>query len=145
MNRKGKWLIIGLLSTLLLVGCSDKEENVKESETKVSVSNITLEQTEPTHFVYSVKNDTEKEVFYTFPTSMQMDYTLYKEQQKLYTQSEVVSFTQALTELSIAPNSAKQYDILLEDLEPGNYTLDVWLATNEKSEDTKQTIKFRVE
>ena len=76
---------------------------------------------------------------------MEIDYTLYKDGQKQYTQSEVASFTQSLTEVTLTPNEEKTYEIVLEDLTSGNYQLDVWFTAKEQYDNTKESINFVVD
>lgn len=146
MKKQIKGIFMGLVSVILLVGCAEKEVNKPPIEQKVIEGKTTsLKQLEPNHFVYSITNASEDVQVYTFPSGMQMDYTLYKDGGKLYTQSEVVSFTQATTELTLAPNGTQQYDILLEELEPGAYQLEVWSVANEPINEERQTITFQAE
>lgn len=145
MKKQMKGIFVGLISATLLVGCAEKEGNEPIAEQVAMEVKTTLEQVEPSHFVYAIVNASDKATTYTFPSGMQMDYTLYKDGKKLYTQSDVVSFTQAVTKQTIEPKSTQQYDIHLEQLEPGAYELHVWSTAKEFVDETKQTLVFQVE
>ena len=148
MKRSVKWLFVGALSVGLLAGCTEKEkeETPPSTEAQEIKWTATLEQAEDRNgFVYTVINQTKEAVTYTFKSGMQIDYTLYKDGQKQYTQSEVASFTQSLTEVTLTPNEEKTYEIVLEDLTSGNYQLDVWFTAKEQYDNTKESINFVVD
>ncbi|WP_421381388.1 BsuPI-related putative proteinase inhibitor [Bacillus salacetis] len=90
-----------------------------------------LMKNENGQFVYTVKNQTEKEVTFEFTSSQRYDYAVKDEEGKtVYLYSSTAAFMQVLGEETLAQGEELSYTIELppdEDFEGGT-TLEVWLT-----------------
>jgi Intracellular proteinase inhibitor len=94
-------------------------------------------------FRYEVKNQTEKEKIFQFPTSQKFDYAIKNLNGRIvYQYSKNHMFMQVLTSLKLKQAEVFKQDILVKDLEPGTYTLEVWLTPSGEPEDYRQKITF---
>lgn len=141
-----RWsMAVAITASILLAGCGNEEELIPKMEVSVGDWVTSIEQKNATTFLYTVANPTKEALEFTFSDGLQVDYTLSKEGEKMYTQSEVVSVTQAVEVHALLPDETRQYEIVLEDLEAGNYQLDVWLTANEAKETDRKTVSFIVQ
>nr|WP_246625249.1 BsuPI-related putative proteinase inhibitor [Fictibacillus nanhaiensis] len=94
-------------------------------------------------FRYVLKNQTEKEKVYQFSTSQKFDYVIKDKNGKIvYQYSKNHMFMQVLSSLKLRQGDTFKQDILVKDLEPGTYELEVWLTPKGESEDHRQKITF---
>lgn len=94
-------------------------------------------------FRYELKNQTEKEKVFQFSTSQKFDYVIKDKSGKIvYQYSKNHMFMQVLTSLKLKQADVFKQDILVSDLEPGTYTLEVWLTPTGETEDYRQKITF---
>jgi hypothetical protein len=90
-----------------------------------------LTKNENGQFVYTVKNQTEKEVTFQFTSSQRYDYEVKDESGKrVFLYSSSAAFMQVLGEETLAQGEELSYTIQLPPGEEfkGGYTLEVWLT-----------------
>ncbi|MQR97372.1 BsuPI-related putative proteinase inhibitor [Fictibacillus phosphorivorans] len=94
-------------------------------------------------FRYELKNQTEKEKVFQFSSSQKFDYVIKDKNGKVvYQYSKNHMFMQVLTSLKLKQADVFKQDILVNKLEPGAYTLEVWLTPTGETEDYRQKITF---
>jgi hypothetical protein len=94
-------------------------------------------------FRYELKNQTEKEKVFQFPTSQKFDYVIKDKNGKIvYQYSKNHMFMQVLSSLKLKQADTFKQDILVKDLEAGTYELEVWLTPKGETEDYRQKITF---
>ena len=94
-------------------------------------------------FRYELKNQTEKEKVFQFSSSQKFDYVIRDKSGKIvYQYSKNHMFLQVLTSLKLKQADVFKQDILVSDLEPGTYTLEVWLTPTGETEDYRQKMTF---
>ncbi|MCM3717370.1 BsuPI-related putative proteinase inhibitor [Fictibacillus phosphorivorans] len=94
-------------------------------------------------FRFVLKNQTEKEKVFQFPTSQKFDYVIKDKNGKVvYQYSKNHMFMQVLSSIKIKQGDTFKQDILVKDLEPGTYELEVWLTPKGETEDYRQKITF---
>jgi Intracellular proteinase inhibitor len=150
-----KWILV---LTLVLAGCgtsAEKNEPGKETEnnTNGGGSGIIAGSVEPElqkqsslNYIYTIKNQTEKEVEMKFPTSQRFDYSVKdKDGAEVFLFSSAAFFLQAEGEEVLKPAEELNYDINLSQLKlaPGTYTLEAWM-TQQDGEDYKVTEEITI-
>jgi hypothetical protein len=150
-----KWILV---LTLVLAGCgtsAEKNEPRKETEnnTNGGGSGIIAGSVEPElqkqsslNYIYTIKNQTEKEVEMKFPTSQRFDYSVKdKDGAEVFLFSSAAFFLQAEGEEVLKPAEELNYDINLSQLKlaPGTYTLEAWM-TQQDGEDYKVTEEITI-
>lgn len=78
--------------------------------------------------LFTVTNTTDEEQIITFRSGQRYDYVLYRDGQLIERFSEGKMFIMIYEELPIAPGESMDFLIPLQNLEPGNYKVKVWLA-----------------
>ena len=151
-----------MLCILLLTACGQNHNTPKGSEDEpvnsdkntspinaISLTPSLIQQEgegKEFKFLYTVENNTDKPVQLTFNTGQTFDYIVKDQADKtIIHYSDGKSFTQAIVEKEIAANAQLTHEIILENLEPGEYTLEAWLTAKGMKEDSKEIIKFKVE
>jgi hypothetical protein len=95
-------------------------------------------------FRYELKNQTEREKTFHFPTSQKFDYVIKDKNGKaVYQYSKNHMFMQVLSSLRLKQGDTYKQDILIKDLEPGTYELEVWLTAKGETEDYRQKNTFK--
>jgi hypothetical protein len=153
MKKMWKMLMIAFV-VLLLAACG----STKESENSNTGSNnenkgivagavvpglIKDDAKGPNHYVFQLKNDTEKDVTLTMNSAQHFDYQLMDESGKvLYKESENKMYTQMLQEVVLKPGETHDMEVDVSEglasLPNGTYTLEVW-STADEAEDWKVT------
>ncbi|MGD6856549.1 BsuPI-related putative proteinase inhibitor [Bacillus infantis] len=151
-----KWILV---LTLVLAGCGTSAENNEpgketENNTNRGGSGIIAGSVEPElhkqsslNYMYTIKNQTEKEVEMKFPTSQRFDYSVKdKDGAEVFLFSSAAFFLQAEGEEVLKPAEELNYDINLSQLKlaPGTYTLEAWM-TQQDGEDYKVTEEITVQ
>lgn len=152
-----KYVMIGTMVLLTLAGCGEENSFMttkNESSEEVSGSSgIVAGSLEPTltlkgvekdtaTFLYRLQNQTEQVQTILFPSSQKYDYVLSNDKgDALKTYSANKSFVKEKENVELKQAEVLEYTIMIEDLEPGNYTLEMWLASEKQY---KQTIDFSV-
>ena len=151
-----------LLCILLLAACGQEtspnkgsEDTTVNKETNTNPVNDTglipnlVQKKKEDHdylFVYTVENKSEKPIKLTFNTGQTFDYILKDQAGKtIIHYSEGKSFTQAIIEKELVKGAQLTHDIHLKDLDPGEYTLEVWLTAKGMGNDYRKKIQFKVE
>ncbi|MBD7963778.1 BsuPI-related putative proteinase inhibitor [Fictibacillus norfolkensis] len=94
-------------------------------------------------FRYELKNQTEKEKVFQFSSSQKFDYVIKDKNGKIvYQYSKNHMFMQVLSSLKLKQADVFKQDILVNNLDPGAYTLEVWLTPTGETEDYRQKITF---
>jgi hypothetical protein len=92
---------------------------------------------------YELKNQTEKEKVFQFSTSQKFDYVIKDKSGKVvYQYSKNHMFMQVLSSLKLKQADTFKQDILVKDLQPGTYELEVWMTPKGETEDYRQKITF---
>ncbi|TKD68775.1 BsuPI-related putative proteinase inhibitor [Pseudalkalibacillus hwajinpoensis] len=155
-----KYFTVGTMVLLMLSGCGEENSSMNtNSNTSEQVSgssgivagsmepSLTLETKEngKVTFQYTIQNQTEQVQTITFPSSQKYEYKLYNEKgAHLKTYSADKSFVKQEEVLKVKQAEILEYPITIDQLSPGTYKLDVWLATEGKG-DYKTTIDFTIE
>ncbi|TWT01485.1 BsuPI-related putative proteinase inhibitor [Planomicrobium sp. CPCC 101079] len=148
--KQKTWLraLIFLAFLLLLAACGTSEDETtneppaEEPESTEGSSggilagavNPTIEQVDEDTYRYTLKNQTEQVKTFTFTSGQRFDFSLTtKDGEQAFLFSSVASFTQNMGEESIkqAEELNYEFDVPEADLEPGTYTLEVWLTPEE--------------
>jgi hypothetical protein len=150
-----KWILVLIL---VLTGCGtsiekNEQESGSENSTNGGGSGIIAGSVEPTlekesqmNYVYTIKNQTEKEVKMKFPTSQRFDYSVKdKDGTEVFLFSSAAFFLQAEGEELLKPAEELNYDINLSQLKlsPGTYTIEAWI-TQQDGEDYKVTEEITI-
>jgi hypothetical protein len=94
-------------------------------------------------FRYALINQTEKEKVFQFTSGQKFDYVIKDKNGKvIYQYSTDHMFMQVLSSLKLKQGETFKQDILVKDLEPGTYELEVWLTPKDETEDYLQKITF---
>ncbi|MFC0522124.1 BsuPI-related putative proteinase inhibitor [Pontibacillus salicampi] len=88
---------------------------------------------EEVQVTYTIKNQTEREVVLGV-SGKEYDYTLYKDGKQIRSYSEGKEFTHEFKEIAIAQGEEHTVTTVLDNLEPGNYTIEFWLKNKNVSE-----------
>ncbi|WP_456273332.1 BsuPI-related putative proteinase inhibitor [Bacillus sp. AK031] len=101
-----------------------------------------LTKTEDGRFVYTVKNQTEKEVTFEFTSSQRYDYAVKNAGETIYLFSSTAAFMQVLGEETLAQGEELSYTFELPPEAKGKGdTLEVWL-TPKGGEKAKVSMKL---
>lgn len=96
------------------------------------------------NYQYIVKNTGDEPVTLEFTTSQQYDYEITdKNNEVVYRFSDGRSFMQVLRDVTLEPGEEMTFDIELPELEPGDYTLTMYITARELPH-SKQSIEFTV-
>ncbi|MDN7246428.1 BsuPI-related putative proteinase inhibitor [Planococcus shenhongbingii] len=142
--QKRIWLLMLLLSSLLLLAaCGANEKSAENPPEKPTTNEGTsggiaagapepaIKQLDDQTYLYTVKNQTEKPLTFDFTSSQRYDFALLDESgDQVFLQSSVSMYAQALGEETIKQAEELSYPLEVPplDLEPGTYTLEVWLT-----------------
>jgi Intracellular proteinase inhibitor len=138
-----KKLIPFILAGVILAGCGTDEVKDGDQENGNHVEHNEMEDGEmkaaitkkDSTYEYSVKNETDKEMTFTFTSGQTIDFELKDTDGKVvYKDSENKMYTQAIREKTIAPGDALAQEIKLPDLPAGTYTLSAWLTAKGSDE-----------
>lgn len=132
------WLMV-LIAAMLLAACGTESDNLPEDpdsggEIIEGEVTSTIEETGNGTYRYTVKNDTQEAVTFNFTSGQRYDFTLTDEEGvEVFRMSSVSMYTQALGEEILRQGEELQYEIQVPEanLEPGTYTLEVWLTPTE--------------
>ncbi|MGM0898635.1 MAG: BsuPI-related putative proteinase inhibitor [Bacillota bacterium] len=133
------WLIL-LLTVGVLAACGTESDSLPEDpdsggdEVIEDEVTSTLEEIDNETYRYTVRNDTEEAVVFNFTSGQRYDFTLTDEEgNEVFRLSSVSMYTQALGEETLNSGEELQYDFQIPEanLEPGTYTLEVWLTPTE--------------
>ncbi|MET3697099.1 intracellular proteinase inhibitor BsuPI [Bacillus oleivorans] len=102
------------------------------------------QQDEGWKWSFDVVNQTEAKQTVTFSSGMEYDYILYKDGEKIEQFSDGKQFIMIYQEKELAQGDKLHYEGSFQNLEPGNYTLEVWLAAKGVAQ-AKKTVSFAVE
>lgn len=146
------WLVL-LLCVMFVAGCGTKGEPLSnEPDPKVEAEGsgivagdmeASVTEQSPFVFQYEVKNQTEEEMKFDFPSAQRFDYSVQtKDGKEVFLFSSVASFLQVIGEETVKQGESLNYKIDLHDLElqKGEYVLSVWLTPKDgqKYEATKE-------
>lgn len=133
---KKLWLGITLFLVLLLVACgtNEQEENSGSQGEETMAGELTQQLKEQDgDYALVITNGTEEDVTLSFTSGQQFDYQLINDaKETVYTWSMNKSFTQALSEKTLAPGEEWELPLDLKNelssmsVPAGTYQLDVW-------------------
>ncbi len=132
------WFIL-IVALLMLASCGTESDNLPEDpdtggEIIEGEVTSTIEENGNGTYSYTVKNDTQELVTFNFTSGQRYDFTLTDEQGiEVFRMSSVSMYTQALGEENLSPGEELEYNIQVPEanLEPGTYTLEVWMTSTE--------------
>ncbi|GAB3056177.1 BsuPI-related putative proteinase inhibitor [Virgibacillus ainsalahensis] len=143
-------LIAGILMIFLAACQSDKApgeernmEEITENGLKFSLQMKEEAADAGKTFTYTVTNVSDDEVKLSFTTSQRYEYELSDEEGVIERFSDGRAFMQVLADITLAPGEALDYDMSLPSLEPGTYTLTVFLTAKDMAEN-QVTLEFTV-
>src|SRR5699024_3474005 len=92
--------------------------------------------------VYTVKNTGNEEEVLSFTTGQRYEHEISQDGEVLHRYSEGKAFTQALEDIPLAPGEEITFDVELPDLEPGEYTINIFLVASDigPASEVKETI-----
>lgn len=152
-------MAILLLSTISLVACgtnnesSDKDVNQQNEQDSanmdvdemLSFSASSEKEKDMVRFELTLRNETEKDVTLTFPSSQKYEIIVSKDDTIVYQYSKDKMFTQAITEEIIKSNEELvleeewQYD---QSLASGEYDVEIHLLVTEVNEEKVDVKKY---
>ena len=154
--------MVGTMVLLTLTGCGEENATMNTnttnntSEQVSGSSGIVAGSLEPTlqlettesgaaTFLYRIQNQTERVQSIHFPSSQKYDYTLSNEQgDVIKTYSATKSFLKEEENVTLKQAESLEYSIIVDELTPGSYILEVWLATDGEGQ-FKQSIDFTID
>ncbi|MCM3742067.1 BsuPI-related putative proteinase inhibitor [Oceanobacillus luteolus] len=83
---------------------------------------------------YTVKNEGDATETLTFPTSQKYEYEISDESGLVAKYSKGKGFLQAIQEIPLEPNEEMTLEVELPSLEPGNYTITIYLTARDLSQ-----------
>lgn len=96
-------------------------------------------------FVYTVHNEGEKVETVSFTTSQRFEYEISNADGVINKYSNDKAFMQVLEDVTIEPGDNLTFDIKLPDLEPGEYTIKIFLTAKDLAAASEVTETFEVE
>ncbi|MFC7370181.1 BsuPI-related putative proteinase inhibitor [Fictibacillus iocasae] len=94
---------------------------------------------------YELKNQTEEVKVFQFTSGKRYDYTVTdKSGNVVYEFSKEHMFMQVLNEATVKQGDSYVQDILIKDLPPGKYKVEVWLTAKNEPEDYRKTIDIEL-
>lgn len=145
MKKQAKWIFVAMVSMVLLLGCTEKEEEIPKKQGIEERWETSLQHTNGTKFIYTIENTSQKDVYFTFLNRMPMDYTLIKDGMTLYTQSNVIPLRHEVDDITLHAKERFTYEIALDELEAGDYELLVSFTANEAKKEDEKSLFFTVE
>lgn len=136
---------------LIIGGCSqsqsgdnkgnDDHEGSEGNMTGNMETSIDYNQKDSTlYFQFHLKNQTDQAKTYHFNTGQRFDYVIKNEQgEKVKRFSEGMMFTQALGEETLQQGETKTYKAKVDDLGPGEYTIEFWITDKEDQSKARAT------
>ncbi len=92
---------------------------------------------------FDVENQSEAKQTVTFTSGLQYDYILYKDGEKIEQFSDGKQFIMIYQEKELAQGEELHFEGAFQNLEPGNYMLEVWLVAKGVP-NVKKTVSFAV-
>ncbi|BCB02073.1 BsuPI-related putative proteinase inhibitor [Bacillus sp. KH172YL63] len=123
----------------------DAEETSGQKGIVAGAMEPSLTKESPNVYVYTVKNQTEREKTFVFSSGQTIDFELKNEKgEVVYKDSDNKMYTQAIQEITIIQGEEFSQKVAVPELESGTYTLTVWL-TAKGEENYKATAEIVVE
>lgn len=120
------------------------ERNQGESS-KLAVSLNPLDNMHK-EFSYEVTNESDKQMTIEFSTSQRYEVVLEKKGEgEVFRFSKGRAFMQVLGELKLKPSETESFNIKLPELQPGDYSLTIYLVGKGVSESSKRTMNFTID
>lgn len=146
-----------ILITIITIGCgnanSHEQRAKKEAVAAIGsgivagdvIPELSIEPKEKTIILhFSIQNQTEHPVTYTFPTSQRFDYTITsKNGDVIKKYSDGRMFAQFVSTVTLKQGESLRFDPVVSDLPMGDYLVTFWLTA--KEEQFKTSAMFTIE
>lgn len=143
--KKFMGLLIGVSLVFFLGACGEKVEEkpepeiIEDAKTLPAIAEGTVEsslkKSDEGIYLFTVKNQTEREIVMKFSSSQRFDFTVKSSDGKtVYQFSSVAMFAQAMGEETVKQGGELSYELNLNEagLKKGTYTLEAWMTPEEK-------------
>ncbi|MGE6630948.1 BsuPI-related putative proteinase inhibitor [Bacillus sp. NPDC077027] len=140
-----KKLLVLLLVPLILAACGTKKDDIPDKEVSLGMGEKTVQLTikpvqkdRSVQFDMSLKNDSDRDIEFTFNTSQKFELSVYDENgTEKYRYSKDRMFTQAIQSFVLKAGEAYDFqDTWSNDVRPGTY--EVVVTFKGKAEGLKQ-------
>lgn len=113
-------------------GATDPNDEFEDStgeeiETDLQFSLQGVSEANPT-LVYTVENTGDQEETLSFTTGQRYEYEIMQDGEVINRFSDDKAFTQALEDIAVAPGEEVTFDVELPSLDPGEYTINIFLV-----------------
>lgn len=126
----------------------EQEENETEEEIegdeKVNTELTFALNAEDDKMFYTVENEGDGVVTLKFATSQKYEYEISDETGVISKYSEGRAFLQAVEEIDLAAGDEQSFEVELPKLEPGKYTIKIYLTASDLAETSEISEKFEV-
>lgn len=95
-------------------------------------------------YIYKVRNEGEEMETLSFTTSQRFEYEISDGNEVVNKYSSDKAFMQVLEDITIEPGEELTFDVPLPDLEPGEYTITIFLTAKNLASASKVTETFEV-
>ena len=151
--------ILILLAGLMLTACQSGDEEVEdeqpadneqeEQNENEGDENVDTELTfaltaEDDNMFYTVKNEGDTATTLQFSTSQKYDYEISDETGVIAKYSEGKAFMQAVEEIELAAGDEQKFEVELPTLDPGEYTINIYLTARDLAEISDKNETFEV-
>ncbi|MCG5102645.1 BsuPI-related putative proteinase inhibitor [Oceanobacillus alkalisoli] len=129
-------------------GQEEQEENGTEEENEGD-ENVDTElnfalNAEGDQMTYTVQNDGDTATTLRFSTSQKYEYEISDETGVISTYSEGKAFMQAVEEIELAAGDEQTFDVELPSLDPGEYTIKIYMTARDLAETSEKVETFEV-
>lgn len=96
-------------------------------------------------FIYNIHNAGDTPETLAFKSGQRYEYEVYRDNELVVRYSDGMSFTQALADITLEPDETLPFEIAIPNLEPGAYTIDIYLVATDLASTSKITKNFMIE
>lgn len=121
----------------------EKQEDNEGDENMDTELNFALE-VENDKMLYTVQNEGDTTTTLRFSTSQKYEFEVSDDSGVIATYSEGKVFMQAIEEIELAPGEEETFDVELPTLDPGEYTIKIYLTASNLAEISEITEKFEI-
>lgn len=121
-----------------------KPDEENEGDEKVNTELTFALNAEDDKMFYTVENEGDGVVTLKFATSQKYEYEISDETGVISKYSEGRAFLQAVEEIDLAAGDEQSFEVELPKLEPGKYTIKIYLTASDLAETSEISEKFEV-
>src|SRR5699024_3402822 len=122
-----------------------ESDNEDANKVTFTLKDVTAADDKVKKMEYTVKNEEDEEIDVQFGSSMKYDFYITDENgEEVYRDSEGKAYMQVIEEMNLAPDEEETFELKLPELDPGDYTITIFLAAKGYS-DEETSMEFTVE